>query len=91
VFVEALAVVAQDYCNADTLSFLVRTYSRGDANGDGNIDVADVMHLINYLFIQGSTPNPMTAGDANCDQVVDIADVMYLINYLFIEGSPPGC
>jgi hypothetical protein len=91
VFVEALTVVAQDYCNADTLSFLVRTYSRGDANGDGNIDIADVMHLINYLFIQGSPPNPMTAGDANCDQVVDVADVMYLINYLFIEGSPPGC
>jgi hypothetical protein len=64
---------------------------RGDANGDGEIDVADVMYLINYLFIGGSAPDPPWVGDANCDEVVDVADVMYLINYLFIGGSPPGC
>jgi hypothetical protein len=65
--------------------------SRGDANGDGEIDIADVMYLANYLFIGGSAPNPMWAGDANCDGEVDVADVMYLINYLFIGGSAPGC
>jgi hypothetical protein len=63
----------------------------GDATGDGAIDVADVMHLINYLFIEGSSPDPLAAGDANCDGAVDIADVMYLINYVFIEGPPPDC
>jgi hypothetical protein len=61
----------------------------GDANGDQTIDVADVMYLINYLFISGSPPQPKEAGDANCDGVVDIADVMYLINYLFIGGTLP--
>ena len=90
-FVEALTVVAQDYCNADTLSFMVRTLSQGDANGDGEIDIADVLRLINYLFVEGSAPDPICTGDANCDQAVDVADVMYLINYLFIGGSPPGC
>jgi hypothetical protein len=64
---------------------------RGDANGDGAIDVADVMHLINYLFIGGSPPDPLWAGDCNCDEAVDVADVMFLINYLFLEGSPPSC
>jgi outer membrane protein assembly factor BamB len=62
---------------------------RGDANGDGTIDVADVMYLINYLFTDGSAPDPLWVGDANSDGEVDIADVMYLINYLFIGGSPP--
>ena len=62
---------------------------RGDANADGAIDVADVMYLINYLFIGGSGPCPTEAGDANCDGTVDAADVIYLINYLFIGGSPP--
>ncbi len=61
----------------------------GDANGDEVIDVADVMYLINYLFIGGSPPQPMEAGDANCDGAVDIADVMCLINYLFIGGTLP--
>jgi parallel beta-helix repeat protein len=64
-------------------------YLRGDTNGDGVIDIADVMYLINHLFIGGSPPQPMEAGDCNCDEVVDVADVMYLINYLFIGGSPP--
>ena len=62
----------------------------GDANGDEVVDVADVMYLINYLFLAGPAPDPLEAGDANSDGVVDIADTMYLINYLFIGGSPPG-
>ncbi len=69
----------------------VSPYLRGDANGDSAIDIADVMYLINYLFISGSAPDPLWVGDCNCDETVDVADVMYLINYLFIGGSPPGC
>lgn len=62
---------------------------RGDANADGAIDIADVMYLINYLFIGGSEPCPIEAGDANCDGTLDTADVIHLINYLFLGGSPP--
>ena len=64
-------------------------FIRGDVNGDGVIDIADVVYLINYLCIDGPAPDPLEAGDANCDEVVDIADVVYLINYLFIGGPPP--
>jgi hypothetical protein len=57
------------------------------------VDIADVVYLINYLFLEGLPPIPMAAGDANGDCVVDIADVVYLLNYLFGEGDPPkpGC
>ena len=64
----------------------------GDANGDQKIDIADVVHLINYLFIGGPPPecNPITAcGDVNLDGEVNIADVVYLLNYLFLGGPPP--
>jgi hypothetical protein len=61
----------------------------GYLNDDGIINIADVVFLINYLFIAGSPPNPVQKGDANCDGVVNIADVVYLINYLFIGGAPP--
>ena len=64
-------------------------FLRGDANGDGTIDIADVVHLINYLFTGGPPPDPMAAGDANCDGVVNIADAVYLLNYLFMGGDPP--
>jgi hypothetical protein len=65
----------------------------GDANGDGQIDVSDVVFLMNYLFIGGPTPQPLSAGDSSGDCVVDVADVVYLINYLFTEGPlpQPGC
>jgi len=66
-------------------------YLRGDANGDGVINVSDVVYLINYLFINGPAPVPLEAGDVNCDGTINVADVVYLINYLFISGPPPGC
>jgi predicted phosphodiesterase len=67
------------------------TSLRGDANGDGVINAADVVYLINYLFISGPAPVPLEAGDCNCDGNVNASDVVYLINYLFIDGPPPGC
>jgi M6 family metalloprotease-like protein len=62
----------------------------GDATADGVIDIADVVYLINYLFVGGPAPAPvLQAGDANRDGLVDIVDVIYLINYLFAGGPPP--
>jgi hypothetical protein len=89
VFLENLTVIAQDYCNADTLSFMVLTFLRGDANGDRAINISDVVYLINYLFVGGSVPQPWQAGDVNCDGMINASDVVYLINYLFIGGPPP--
>jgi hypothetical protein len=63
----------------------------GDANGDGVIDISDVVYLLNYLFINGPAPVPLAAGDANCDGVVDASDLVYLLNYLFAHGPAPGC
>jgi hypothetical protein len=66
-------------------------YICGDVNRDGLVDIADVVYLINYLFIEGPAPIPQVAGDANYDFLVNIADVVYLINYLFIVGPLPSC
>jgi hypothetical protein len=59
----------------------------GDANGDGVVDVADVFHLINFLFASG--PAPVCKGNVNGDALSDVSDVFYLINYLFASGPPP--
>jgi hypothetical protein len=77
----------------DTLAqsgvFAVKICETGDANGDGIINSADVVYLINYLFKGGPPPVPLEAGDANGDGIVNSADVVYLINYLFKGGPPP--
>lgn len=63
----------------------------GDANGDGNVSVSDVVYLINYLFKGGPVPVPWEAGEVNCDGNVSVSDVVYMINYLFKGGAPLIC
>jgi serine protease AprX len=64
-------------------------YLTGDVNGDGEVDIGDVIYLVNYLFSGGSAPNPLFLGDVNCDELVNIEDVIYLVNYLFLGGPEP--
>jgi hypothetical protein len=75
---------AYDYATIKYIQFLC-----GDVNQDGVVDIADVVYLINYLFISGPAPDPIQAGDVNGDGVIDVADAVYLINYLFLSGPPP--
>ena len=63
----------------------------GDANGDGAINLADAVFVINYVFKGGPAPDPYEAGDANCSAAVDLADAVFLINYIFKGGPEPGC
>jgi hypothetical protein len=87
-------VMAKDNWGAGTWSKQTRHFVhfiRGDVSGDGQIDASDVVYLINYLFIGGPPPVPLTAGDATCNGVVDAGDVVYLLNYLFVNGPSPGC
>ncbi len=70
---------------------LVRTYVCGDANGDEEINVADGVFIINYVFKGGPAPDPQEAGDANCDGDVNVADGVYMINYVFKDGPAPCC
>jgi hypothetical protein len=66
-------------------------YQSGDANGDGSIDGADVVYLLNYLFRGGPAPSPLEAGDCDCDGAVNGEDIVYLLNYLYRGGDPPEC
>lgn len=65
-------------------------YVIGNANGDSVIDIADVVLVINYLFIEGLAPCPFHSGDTNCDGIVDVSDLICLVNYLFC-GYPFPC
>ena len=68
-------------------------YICGDADGSAQIDIADVVYFIAYIFSHGPAPSPLAAGDADCDGSISIADVVYLISYIFSHGPQPcaGC
>ncbi len=73
--------------------FKVETYVYGDADGDGIVDLSDVVYLMRYLFKEDQPPVPLASGDPNDDCVVNIADIIYLLNYILREGPEPlqGC
>ncbi|MCJ7577132.1 MAG: dockerin type I repeat-containing protein, partial [candidate division Zixibacteria bacterium] len=62
----------------------------GDANSDGNVDAADIVWLVNYLYIHGPKP-PWIVADVNSDAAIDAADIVTLVNYLYIHGPAPDC
>ncbi|KPL02756.1 MAG: hypothetical protein AMJ90_04940 [candidate division Zixibacteria bacterium SM23_73_2] len=75
----------------DSLPYLEvkSTYLSGDANRDGQADLADVIYIANYLLKGGSSPVPRQAADVNCDAYVNLSDVIYLANYKLKGGDPP--
>ncbi len=73
------------------VSLSVASYVCGDVNGSGDVNVADAVYLINFVFKSGPAPDPMQAADANNDTQVNIADAVFLINFIFNGGAPPAC
>jgi len=69
------------------LSFL--TFIRGDANGDDDINILDIVYIINHKYKEGPEPFPYEAGNADCEMPVNILDIVYLINYKYKSGPPP--
>jgi len=65
----------------------VGRFRRGDANADGQIDIADPIGILQVLFSGGASSCPR-ALDANDDEQVDIADPITLLAGLF-QGQPP--
>ncbi|MCA8960129.1 MAG: hypothetical protein KDC38_06430 [Planctomycetes bacterium] len=65
------------------------TFERGDCNGDGMMDISDVVYYLEGLFSGGTQPGCEDACDSNDDGGLDISDGVYVLQVLFQGGSPP--
>jgi len=65
-------------------------FVRGDASGDGKVDISDAVGVLLVLFA-GAAGDCADALDANDSGTVDIADAVYILSYLFSGGRaiPP--
>jgi hypothetical protein len=60
---------------------------RGDANGDGRVDISDAVAVLGQLFSgRAASPACGAALDANADGRIDIADAVAILRFLF-QGS----
>jgi len=65
-------------------------YICGDINGDGLINILDIVYLTNFKYKSGPAPVPLNKGDVNCDGSINILDIIHLINYTE-KGGPAPC
>ena len=61
--------------------------SAGDANGDGTLDIADVVDAINYILGKTSNSSLSATCDLNHDGEVDVFDVTMMINLILSTDS----
>lgn len=66
-----------------------RDFIRGDANGEGTVDLSDAVFLLTSLYVPTSpAANCPAATDVNRDLVADLSDAVYLLSFLFVPGAP---
>lgn len=54
----------------------------GDANGDGEVDVADIVNIANYILGSAAEGFLAEAADYDSDGTVDVADIVNIANYI---------
>ena len=79
--VDEQAAAESEWSNVQTVT-LLEGYKRGDVNGDGSVDIADLTMLVNILLDEPVDAGAMQRAHINDDEGVDIADLTVLVNIL---------
>ncbi|MBI4606606.1 MAG: hypothetical protein HY721_31980 [Planctomycetes bacterium] len=64
-------------------------FLRGDANGDGGINISDPIHVLSYLFLGGPVPGCPDAADGDDSGDLNITDGIFSLSWLFLGGPAP--
>jgi hypothetical protein len=67
-------------------------FLRGEASGDGDVDLTDAIIVLEWLFLEGGPLPCEDAADVGDDGEIDISDPILLLGSLFSAGQvpPPG-
>ncbi len=68
----------------------IQSCIRGDVDcSGGDINIADLVYLVDYMFNDGPVPDPYYVGNIDGIGPIDIADLVYMVDFMFNEGPPP--
>ena len=87
-----LAMDPSDFSDPEEVYITVTnqpTFIRGDANGDGVVDISDVVTILLYLY-RGQKVPVLDTCDVNDDGQVNVTDAIALANHLLQGGRPPA-
>ena len=76
---KVLSTDLQEYDVSNVVAATPLTSTLGDANGSGDVDVADVITTVNYAAGMDPKPFIFEAADMNADTHIDILDVVGII------------
>lgn len=78
-YYKVLSTDLKEYDVSNVVAVTPLTSTRGDANGDGAVDVNDVITTVNYAAGKSPKPFIFEAADMNTDNMIDILDVIGII------------
>ena len=76
---KVLSTDLKEYDVSNVVAVTPLTSELGDANGSGDVDVADVITTVNYAAGMNPKPFIFEAADVNTDLAIDILDVVGII------------
>ncbi len=67
-----------------------RSFIRGDANDDGDVDIADAITILMHLFLGVSAVACDDWGDTDDSGKLELSDAVGLLEFLFTPGPAPA-
>ena len=70
-----------------TITGVDNNYVTMDFDGSGQVNIADLQALLNWLYLGGDAPSCRDAMDFNGNDRINVADAVSGLNYLFAHTS----
>ncbi|NCG55422.1 MAG: hypothetical protein GWP35_00805 [Proteobacteria bacterium] len=64
-------------------------FKRGDFDGNGGVNLADPINMLQYLFSNGPEPSCLKIIDIDDSGVIQLNDPVLMLSYLFSGGAAP--
>ena len=73
--------------NDSKFSIVVTNVIKGDANGDGEVNVSDIVEIVNYIMGKPSANFVQAAADLNGDGEINVTDIVKVVSIIMDTNS----